>query len=179
MDHRDHVTLIRDGIAGARAGPWADVGAGTGAFTLALADLLGPGGEIVALDRDEGALRACARRVSRAFPATRMRTVVADLELPPELPPLAGIVIANALHFVPPDRQVATVRALAGLLVPGGRFVLVEYDADRGNRWVPHPFSAARWAGMAARAGLREPRAVGRVPSRFLGAIYASVAMAP
>ena len=53
MDHADHVALMRDGVTGpGRA--WADIGAGEGAFTLALADLLGPGGRIVAVDRDRG-----------------------------------------------------------------------------------------------------------------------------
>ena len=34
-------------------------------------------------------------------------------------------------------------------------FVVVEYDADRGNPWVPHPFAAATWskAGRAPRPG--------------------------
>ena len=56
MDHRDHVALIRAGV-GEQGGRWADIGAGEGAFTLALADLLGPGGQIIAVDRDAGALR--------------------------------------------------------------------------------------------------------------------------
>ncbi len=51
MDHTDHTNLLRDGIA-TPGGVWADFGAGAGAFTLALADLLGPGAEIVAIDRD-------------------------------------------------------------------------------------------------------------------------------
>ena len=57
MDHDDHVGLLRGGVAGP-GGVWADIGAGEGAFTLALADLLGPGARIVAVDRDAGALRA-------------------------------------------------------------------------------------------------------------------------
>ena len=60
-------------------------------------------------------------------------------------------------------------------LRPGGRFVVVEYDADRGNPYVPYPFSAASWRRLAAEAGLVETAAIGRVPSRFLGAIYSAV----
>ena len=55
MDHADHVRLIRDGVAG--AGPrWLELGAGEGAFTLALADILGQRGAIVATDLDGAAL---------------------------------------------------------------------------------------------------------------------------
>src|SRR5262245_9714081 len=45
MDHRDHVALIRAGVEGAGR-RWLELGAGEGAFTLALADLLGPGAAI-------------------------------------------------------------------------------------------------------------------------------------
>jgi hypothetical protein len=66
------------------------------------------------------------------------------------------------------------VRQLADHLRPGGAFILVEYDADRGNPWVPHPFSLASWERLATAAGLVDTRPIGRVPSRFLGAIYAA-----
>lgn len=182
MDHADHVGLIRRGVEGATDGPWADLGAGTGAFTLALADLLGPGGRITAVDRDATDLRENARRVRAAFPATDLATLVADFTGPLALGEptgLAGVVMANALHFVEPGRQADVVRSIAGSLRPGGRFVVVEYDADHGNRWVPHPFTFAGWERLAASAGLADVRAIGRVPSRFLGAIHAAVAVTP
>jgi hypothetical protein len=51
---------------------------------------------------------------------------------------------------------------------------VVEYDADRGNPWVPHPFSYGSWERLAESAGLTDTRRIGRVPSRFLDAIYAA-----
>ena len=39
MNHDDHVRLIREGVLGGGIA-WADLGSGSGAFTLALADLL-------------------------------------------------------------------------------------------------------------------------------------------
>ena len=54
--------------------------------------------------------------------------------------------------------------------------MVVEYDADRGNPWVPHPFSFATWRREASEAGFAEPALLHRVPSRFLGAIYGAVA---
>jgi SAM-dependent methyltransferase len=176
MDHADHVALLRPAVL--PAGTWADVGAGNGAFTLALADLLGPGGRIVAIDRDARALRENADLVRARFPGVVIDTVAADfegpLELPPQLPELDGLVAANSLHYVGRERQVEVVRALAGHLRPGGRFVVVEYDADRGNPWVPHPFRYPSWERLAAAAGLVDTRRIGRVPSRFLGAIYSA-----
>jgi SAM-dependent methyltransferase len=114
---------------------WADIGAGSGAFTLALADLLGPGATVVALDRDaKGARDQCAGD-GRTLLQCRLETRVCDLIDPPDLGLLDGIVAANSLHYVPRDRQVEVVRRLAALIRPGGRFVVVEYDADRGNPW--------------------------------------------
>ena len=173
MDHRDHVALIRGGIRG-RGGTWADIGAGEGAFTLALADLLGPGARIVAVDRDRGALRTNEAAVAARFPATQVTTLVADLEGPLDLPPLDGLVAANSLHYVPRARQVAAIRSLAAHLRPGAPFIVVEYDADRGNPWVPHPFSSRAWERLATAAGLEDTTEIGRVPSRFLGSIYAA-----
>jgi SAM-dependent methyltransferase len=178
MDHRDHVALIR-GAGPDPGGTWADIGAGDGAFTLALADVLGPGARIIAVDRDVGALRADAEAMARRFPATELTTLVADLERPLDLPALDGLVAANSLHFVPRARQVAAVRSLAAHLRPGSPFIVVEYDADRGNPWVPHPFSMRGWERLAAEAGLEGATEIGRVPSRFLGAIYAAVSRRP
>jgi len=156
---------------------WADLGSGTGAFTLALADLLGPGGRILSVDRDAGALREQARAMAARFPRVSLDQRVADFTADLGLPPLDGVVMANALHFRR-DRNAMSRRVL-GMLRPGGRFVLVEYDADHGNPWVPYPLSFATWRTMAVDAGFDEPQLLGRVPSRFLGAIYSALATRP
>ena len=174
VDHRDHVGLIREGVAG--AGPsWADLGSGGGAFTLALADLLGPDGRIVSIDRDGAALRGQEDELRRRFPAVAVTTRVADFERPLDLDGLDGLVMANSLHFV--RGQHAVLRLVRGYLRDGGRLVLVEYDADRGNPWVPHPISWARWPSLAAEAGFRDTRRLASVPSRFLGSIYSAVSL--
>jgi SAM-dependent methyltransferase len=182
VDHRDHVDLLRAAVE--PGGSWADIGAGEGAFTLALADLLGRGGRIVAVDRDAAALTRAADAVARRFPTTALTTLVADFTGPLAIETagsgaLDGLVAANSLHFVPRDRQVAVVRALADHLGPGGRFVVVEYDADNGNPWVPHPFAFASWTRLAEAAGLVGTERIGRLPSRFLGAIYSAVSIRP
>jgi ubiquinone/menaquinone biosynthesis C-methylase UbiE len=180
MEHADHVALLRPGVP--PGGSWADIGAGDGAFTLALADLLGPGGSIVAIDRDGRALKRNAAATHERFPATQLRTLVGDLTKPLDVDGdggLDGIVAANSLHYVPSERQSDVVRDLAAYLKPGARFVVVEYDAERGNPWVPHPISYRAWQWIAMAAGLVDTRLVGRVPSRFLGAIYSAVSRVP
>ena len=188
MDHHDHVGLIRAGIepsATAPASPaplvpagaprWLELGAGEGAFTLALADLLGPGASISALDRDADALRRLANELAARFPGRHLVTVVGDFRDPLPAGPFDGVLAANSLHFV--GDPVGVLRRAAAVVQPGGRLIVVEYDADRGNPWVPHPFSSARFGKIATAAGFVQPREIGRVPSRFLGAIYAAMAI--
>jgi SAM-dependent methyltransferase len=174
MDHRDHVLLLRDGVTGG-GDTWADLGSGEGAFTLALADLLGPGGSIHSVDRDGRALRVLARALRDAFPATRVATLEADFTKPLGLPPLDGIVMANSLHFQ--RDKLAVLRLVRGYLRPGGRLVLVEYDTDHGNHWVPFPVSSRSWPALAAEAGFGETRLLASVPSRFLGSIYSALSV--
>jgi ubiquinone/menaquinone biosynthesis C-methylase UbiE len=178
MDHEDHVRLIRDGVEGAGR-RWLELGAGRGAFTLALAELLGPGAEIVAVDRDAADLRRLAEAMADRFPATRLVTVTGDFRerLAVGGGAFDGLLAANSLHFV--RDPAAVINAARPVLRSGARMVVVEYDSDGGNPWVPHPFSFGTWAAIAARAGLANTRLVGRVPSRFLGAIYAAASEIP
>ena len=81
---------------------WADLGSGEGAFTLALADLLGPTGSIHTVDRDSRALQVQVRALRDAFPNVSVTQLVADFTLPLELPPLDWIVMFQ------PRRRVAS-----------------------------------------------------------------------
>ncbi len=175
MQHADHVALLRGGIPGP-GGAWADFGAGRGAFTLALAELLGPGSVLYAIDRDAGALRDQARLVAQRFPGVELRTVAADFTQPlqPALPPLDGLVMANALHYVPDRQKAAVVKRLKGYLKPGGRWLLVEYNVDRGNPWVPHPLAYPTWEALARQCGFDHVRLLATRPSSFLREFYAA-----
>ena len=174
MNHDDHVSLLRDGIP-APGGVWADFGSGSGAFTLALADLVGAGADITSVDRDSGALARQAQAMRARFPGLSARYLVADFTQPLDLPPLDGIVIANALHFV---RDKAPVIArLRGYLADGGRLILVEYDTDRGNQWVPYPLAFPTWQALSTQHGFARTTRLATRPSRFLGRIYSALSV--
>ncbi len=177
MNHADYVALIRPGV-GAPGGVWADVGAGAGTFALALRDVAGPDVQLHLVDRDASALRQGMARFERQFPGSRVTSIVADFTRPFQVPPLDGVLVANALHFVPSDRQVSLLTQLRPCLKPGGRLILVEYNTDTGNRWAPHPLSFGTFQRRAQKAGFQPPRLVGRVPSSWLGEMYAAVAFA-
>ena len=176
MNHDDHVRLIRGGMAGSGK-VWADLGSGSGAFTLALADLLGAGGRIFSVDRDARALREQRETLQAHFPAVTLEQRVADFTRPLGLPPLDGVIMANSLHFQ--RRKEPTLALVRGMLKPGGRLVLVEYNADKGNLWVPHPLSYSTWERVALANGFVGTRLLATVPSRFLREIYSALSLTP
>jgi hypothetical protein len=60
-------------------------------------------------------------------------------------------------------------------LHPSGRFILVEYNADHGNWWVPYPLSYSIWEKFSLQHGFTRTRLLATVPSRFLREIYSAV----
>ncbi|MEJ2734855.1 MAG: methyltransferase domain-containing protein [Anaerolineae bacterium] len=176
MDHSDHVNLLRGGIPDP-GGVWADLGSGTGAFTLALAELIGPNGQIHSVDKRRDALQRQEQAMRARFPKMTVHYRIDDFARRLDLPPLDGIVMANSLHFQPEKDPV--VRLVRSYLRPGGRLIVVEYETDRGNPWVPHPFSYRRWEKVARRNGLVDTTLLMTRPSRFLGQIYSAVSYVP
>src|SRR4051794_23810212 len=125
MLQSEMVALLRGGVPGP-GGIWADLGAGTGNFSWALAELIGQSGTIYAIDRDAKAIRQIRQRIAQAEPGAAIIPQQADLTRALELPTLDGVLMANALHFIR-DRP-ATLALVAGYLRHGGRLLLVEYD---------------------------------------------------
>jgi ubiquinone/menaquinone biosynthesis C-methylase UbiE len=172
----DAVELIRRAIP-RTGGTWADIGAGDGTFTRALIELLGPTARIYAVDRDAKALANleawAARHHANVIP------VVADITRPFDLPGLEGglldgVLLANALHFVPESKQV--LARLAALVRLGGRVVIVEYDRSGSSRWVPYPIPAAQLPELSRSAGLSHPVFTATRPSAFGGNLYTASA---
>ncbi|HEX6308304.1 MAG TPA: methyltransferase domain-containing protein [Longimicrobiales bacterium] len=174
MTHADAVEFLSH----ARPAPgfWADVGAGTGTFTRALAELIGHTGTVFAIDRDADALRRAEQSTDRRRARiVHVRGDMTDLALIRELDGvmLTGALFANALHFTArPDR---VLDMAAGRLTPDGRIVVIEYDRDEPNPWVPHPLPFSSLSEVAREAGLAEPRRVAERPSRYHRTMYCAV----
>jgi SAM-dependent methyltransferase len=178
MDHADHLDLLKKGIP-TPGGLWAEFGSGRGAFTQALAELIGPGGEIYTVDRDEHALRYQAQTLETRFGerSPRMHYQRADYTRPLDLPPLDGVLMANSLHFQRDKHPV--LKLIWRYLRPGGRLIVVEYNVDRGNTWVPHPISYKSWEALAQNCGFERTSFLAARPSSFLKEIYSAVSYNP
>jgi len=172
MDHDDHVDLLYPANL-PQGGTYADFGAGGGAFTLALRELIGPDAKIYAVDNDRRSLDELEFNYRARFNTTRnLIPLKDDFTLPMTLPPLDGIVMANSLHFFKDKEKI--LRHVRGYLKPNGVFLLVEYNVDVGNMWVPYPVSFNVCRVLVKRAGFTEPKLLARTPSRFLKEFYSA-----
>ncbi len=109
---------------------------GRGLFTQALATLLGKGSTVTAVDTDDRALQniilpskdIILNKIHLDFRSTAL-----------ELRKLDGVLMANSLHFIP-EKSLLLDRLLKTLHAPG-RLIVVEYNTDIANPWVPYPIS--------------------------------------
>jgi SAM-dependent methyltransferase len=161
--------LISPGIP-TRGGRWADLGSGTGIFTLALSNLIGPEGQVYSVDKDRAALSAQESMFRRISQHATLELLMDDFTKSLPLPPLDGILMANSLHFIETkDRVLGLVMSY---LKRGGRLIIVEYNANVGNHWVPYPIDFPSRKRLAERLGFADCRLLATVPSRFLGEMY-------
>jgi SAM-dependent methyltransferase len=167
-------TLLRGAVAN-QSGLWADLGCGDGIFSAALHALLSAPHQLYAVDQNEAALKALVRNFQESYPAAVIHPIRADFSQRLALPRLNGLLMANALHFIRPKQ--AVLGQIITLLKPGGRFVLVEYNTNHGNRAVPYPLDETAFLELAGAVGLKEATIVAKIPSTFLGEMYAGLGL--
>lgn len=110
---------------------WLDLGCGSGTFTLALAELLPAGSRVIGMDKNKQQLPAAASNGNKIeFVQTDFSN---ELNLPQKID---GVLMANALHYIQhKDEMLARLKKL----MPIFNLILIEYDTDRANPWVPYP----------------------------------------
>jgi trans-aconitate methyltransferase len=172
---RDAIEMFADsGVAALGPTTWADLGCGTGTFTLALADLLAPGSAIHAMDRDGSALR----KIPSAHKGVRITTHRGDFTS--QMWPFAnldGLLLANSLHYV--DDQATFIRACEPRMASPRRFLIVEYDTDEASRWLPYPVRQTRLTALFTAAGYSSIRVLRSRPSVYRrAALYSTLVTA-
>ena len=130
---------------------------------------------VYAVDRDATALRTLSRTSARLSASAEVRAIVGDFTAAVELPPLDGVVVANALHFVPYPDQPRVLGEIAARVEGRGPIVVVEYERRAANPYVPFPISFDALGALAAECGLDVPRLLATQPSRFRGSIYSAI----
>lgn len=124
---RDGWQRVDDVFAALEAdeGDWiADVGAGSGFFSLRLSPRVGPQGRVIAQDIDARVLREL-REAAESAGLDNIETIVGN-EDDPKLPEgmLDGILIVNAYHEM--DEYEAMLGGIRRALRPDGRLVIID-----------------------------------------------------
>jgi trans-aconitate methyltransferase len=123
MKQEDAIALIQTAITGEGPQRWADLGSGKGTFTHALQNLLPHGSQITPIDK---------------LPQNLPNFTRADFEhddLP--LADLDGILLANSLHYI--QDKIKLIHKLETYFAAEPTFLIIEYDTNQANTWVPYP----------------------------------------
>jgi SAM-dependent methyltransferase len=172
MQLPEAISLIQKGIV-PHSSPqtWADLGAGNGLFSAALSSILLPGSTIYAVDLNK-------QPNLQHHPSIIFHQAdFAKDKLP--VPALDGILMANSLHYV--QEQAACIQQLKTYLRNyAGVFILIEYDTDSRNQWVPYPVSFARAQTIFGNAGFSKIEKIGERPSVYRSnSMYAALISLP
>jgi len=149
---------------------WADLGCGSGLFTLTLAGLLQPESIIYAVDRHPAIdQQMTANQVS--IQPQKNDFVKKDLGLRD----LDGILMANSFHYV--KDKPALLKTLKAILRPTHFFLIVEYDRTKPVPvWVPYPLGLAALQSLFHAAGYQTITCLGQMPSAFGGSnLYGAI----
>jgi ubiquinone/menaquinone biosynthesis C-methylase UbiE len=178
MNHNDHVELIKPAfLVKTPSTSFADLGAGSGAFTLALRELVGSNATIYAIDKDRYSLQELeSSYIDRFHSPINLTTIHADFSKPLNLPLLDGILMANSLHFF--KDKIKVLKHIKTFLKPNGKLIIIEYNVDKGNMWVPYPFSFSTLEAMCKEAGFDSPKLLATHSSSFLNGFYSALTFA-
>lgn len=139
---------------------WADLGCGNGLFSYALADLLLRGSEILMVDKINQA------PINSPRSGVHLNFLQADFT--EDVLPAAdfdGILMANSLHFVKEKRPF--IEKLKDHMSQNGRLIIIEYNIEHANPWIPYPIPFTKLRELFEKEGLASVRKIGERPSRY------------
>ncbi len=140
---------------------WADFGCESGLFTHALVRRLAPGSKVYAIDRDLKLFQKKEKNPEVIIEMMRSDFIQDKLHIDK----LDGILMANSLHFVP--NKTAFLKNCGLLFKNKGCFLIVEYDMDEPNPWVPYPISFRVIDGLFKSVGYQHVHKIDEMPSKY------------
>ena len=171
MNFTDAINFIKHpNLAKKENARWADLGCGSGMFTYALANMLQKGSSIMAVDKSPVKLAAHPNPNNIAIVSRQLDFIKQSLQENN----LDGILMANSLHYV--ADKINFIKTIAKQLAADGMFLMIEYDTDRSNQWVPYPLNAAAMKQLFDQAGFHTILQYGKIASMYnAGSMYAAI----
>lgn len=171
MQLQDAINLIQNkNINTKTKSVWADLGCGSGLFTNALAGLL----------KDRSTIYAVDKNISSFNKNSSLKNIlIKPVELnfdKTSLPfnNLDGILMANSLHYVKNKKDF--LEKIKTCLNANGCFLIVEYDMETANHWVPYPINFLSLKKLFDEVGFSFVEKIGERPSAFnRGNLYSAL----
>jgi len=170
MQVEEAISLINHDFQQTDKQIWADLGCGTGVFTLALANLLPSKSIIHAVDKKNYSLPNNAGRNNDVVISLHQADFVRD-DL--KFKDLDGILMANSIHYV--RNKLTFIDRMEKLLRPGGIFLIVEYNRVIPSPWVPFPMTYEKARSLFEKKGSGSIEKLNEMPSRYGGKIYSMI----
>jgi SAM-dependent methyltransferase len=146
-DQRLHIDRVMDILGIAPSKGVADIGAGSGWFTVRAAQRVGPSGTVYAVDINPDAIKYIDQRIQKES-LTNVKTILStpdDPRLPKES--VDAVLLLKTYHEV--ADPVALLRRLRQALRPGARLGIIDRNGDAANHGVSQKIVIEE----AARAG--------------------------
>ncbi|MBI3933699.1 MAG: methyltransferase domain-containing protein [Acidobacteria bacterium] len=137
MERPTRVVKVNEVIEKLRLKPGdivADIGSGSGTFSIPMAKAIAPNGILYAVDIDQKMLDYVAEKAKKEG-VTNLRTVLGEYEDP--LLPVKDVDVAfyhRTLHMI--EKRQAHVNATAKYLKPDGRIVVIDKNREDSANWM-------------------------------------------
>jgi ubiquinone/menaquinone biosynthesis C-methylase UbiE len=137
MDKPDRVLKVNEVIERLKLKPGdivADIGSGSGSFSIPMAKAIAPNGILYAVDIDQKMLDFVAERAKKEG-VTNLKTVLGEYD-DPKLP-VKDVDVAffhRVLHMI--EHRQAYVNATAKYLKPDGRIVVIDKNRENADNWM-------------------------------------------
>jgi hypothetical protein len=139
---------------------WADLGAGEGLFSQALASILNSGSMIHSIDK------VPVKKIKSPNASVEIRTEQIDfLNDSLNFDALNGFLMANSIHYV--EDKFLLIERLKKKMDASGRIIIVEYDMDVSNAWVPYPLPFSKLVTLFQECGFSSVKKLQEVRSQY------------
>lgn len=172
MELKEAAALIRNAVfnnSGSQI--WLDLGCGAGTFTYALAELLPRTSKIYAVDQHRQHLQ------EKVGTDVAIEFILADFEKLEMVvnEDVTGVMMGNSLHYVRDKSGFLT--NLLKRFPAIQQMIIIEYDTDKANRWVPYPIPFLQLKDLLKETKLKEVQKIAERPSVYRqGNMYVAAA---
>lgn len=165
MTYKEFIAPAKNKLAYPEFQQWADLGCGDGVFTELLAGIIPAHSKITAVDRMPQTL---STRMENDVSVTFQKADFENDEL--NLNNLDGVLMANSLHYIHDKERL--ISKLEAYFAEKKQFLIVEYEKESANRWVPFPIHFEKLKELFYKLGYQSVEKLNTRRSHYGGEMY-------